>query len=110
MFSTNHVHLSPGEEAQAPGWTYTVLNEEIFLINEKNILVILGEAVIGSACVGAVDIRVLIIPGYIITFHHSIDRIGRAVSIVKPIENATEIELIRKELKIKYPSLQVLFK
>ena len=83
----DYVHQKLGEDIQSISGTYTPKKELRLKYNGKEILCVIGTAVVDTACCGAGSLLYAIIPGYVVTWKGRQNESGLAVSQVKPIED-----------------------
>ncbi len=75
----------------------------------REFLYMVGDATIGSACVGAGSLRYVYVPGFITAWRSRRSGAGEEVSLVDPVRDGDEQASIRRLLAARYPSLQVCF-
>ena len=82
---------------------YVLEKEEKFEIHGKEVLYVVGNAVVDSSCCGVGGCRYALVPGYVKKFKTRQDEQGLWISEVEPvIDRATrqEITLVLKEKEI----------
>ncbi|HOT43508.1 MAG TPA: hypothetical protein PLM53_03515 [Spirochaetota bacterium] len=104
-----HVHRGPGEESRVNPWTYTVVEEGRMVCGGREFLYVVGDALVGSSCVGAGTLRYIHVPGFIGRWQFRLDDDGNPVSAVDPVMDDTDRAEIRNVLSAAYPGLQVCF-
>ena len=104
-----YLHVAPGREGRNLPWPYTMLEERVVPFHGRELLIVLCESTIGSACVGSGSLRHLYVPGYVIRLRDRRDQEGSEVSIVEPVRSDQEQHEIRLLLSSSYPGLQVSF-
>ncbi len=75
----------------------------------REFLYVVGDALIGSSCVGAGTLRYVRVPGFIAQWQFRLDDNGNPVSTVDPVRDEKNREEIQTMLLKKYPGLQVCF-
>ena len=76
----DYVHLELGREIEAISGTYTPLKESMLNLSGKDILYVVGMAVVDTACCGSGSFLYAIVPGHIVTWKGRIDESGLSVS------------------------------
>jgi len=104
-----HVHRGPGEESPVNPWSCTVVEEGRMACGGREFLYVVGDALIGSSCVGAGTLRYIQVPGFIGRWQFRLDDDGNPVSAVDPVMDEVDRAEITGELSRKYPGLQVCF-
>ncbi|MBN1881623.1 MAG: hypothetical protein JW885_05570 [Deltaproteobacteria bacterium] len=88
----DYVHQDMNEEVTAISGHYTNEKEDTVTINGKEVLYILGHAVVDTSCCGMGGGRFALIPGYLLKHHYRTDDDGKNVSQVEPIEDDWDIK------------------
>ena len=83
----DYVHQKLGEDVQSISGTYTPQKELRLKYNGKDVLCVIGMAVVDTACCGSGSFLYATIPGYVVNWKGSKNESGLAVSQVKPIED-----------------------
>jgi hypothetical protein len=104
-----YIHRKPGEETQVGPWSCRVVEERGISVNGGELLYIIGDALVGSSCVGAGSLRYIQVPGFITRRHFRLDIDGSPVSAVEPVMDDTIRAVIQKTLSERHPGLQVCF-
>jgi hypothetical protein len=104
-----YVHKGPGEEVQVNPWSCRLVEEGRLPCGGREFLYVIGDAVIGSSCVGAGTLRYIQVPGFIAQWHFRLDDDGNVISAVDPVTDDENRAHIQKTLSGKYPGLQVCF-
>jgi hypothetical protein len=102
-------HQEPGTEVRFIAGHYTIVEEQRIAHRGRELLVFVGIATVESTCCGTQGCRFLNVPGYIISWKHSMNENGLPVSEVEPIENKREQADIRQLLNHQFPYSQILF-
>ena len=91
-----YAHLEVGEDYQGLSGFYTPLKELRLQQDGREVLCVIGMAVVESACCGGGSFGYATVPGYILSWKDSRNESGLAVSEVEPIhDDATKRELAR---------------
>ncbi len=104
-----HVHREPGQESLANPWSYTIVEEGRMACCGREFLYVVGDALIGSSCVGVGTLRYIHVPGFIGRWQFRLDDDGNPVSSVDPVMDDLNRAEITGALSKKYPGLQVCF-
>jgi len=95
----DYVHQKLGEDIQSISGTYTLQKELRLEYKGKDILCVIGTAVVDTACCGAGSLLYATIPGYVVTWKGRQNESGLAVSQVKPIEDGLTKHAVVQILK-----------
>jgi hypothetical protein len=104
-----YAHREPGMESAALPWPCRVVEEGRMCLGDREFLFMVGDATIGSACVGAGSLRYVYVPGFVAAWRARRNDAGEAVSLVEPVREGDEQASISRLLAARYPSLQVCF-
>jgi hypothetical protein len=74
---------------------YELVKEERFEYNKKEIIYVIGNAIVDSSCCGHGGCRYAVVPGYIVSWKSKINEDGLHISQVEPI---TE-QFVKKDLR-----------
>ncbi len=96
-------------ESAALPWPCRVVEEGRMVCRGREFLYTVGDARVGSACVGAGTLRYIHVPGFITAWRSRTDGAGVPVSDVEPVTDETDRIAIRGILAERHPSLQVCF-
>ena len=96
---SDYVHQKLGEDIQSISGTYTPGKELRLKYNGKEILCVIGTAVVDTACCGAGSLLYATVPGYVVTWKGRQNESGLPVSKVKPIEDEPTKHAIARILK-----------
>jgi hypothetical protein len=86
----DYIHQNLNEEVTAIGGHYVSEKEERIPVNGKELLYILGHAVVDTSCCGMGGGRFAVVPGYLLRYHYRTDQAGRPISEVEPVEEDWE--------------------
>jgi len=92
--SRYYAHPILGEEVTAIGGHYVLAKEVQLPHHGREILYLVGYAVLDSTCCGVGGCAYAIVPGFLLAWKFKKDLAGRAVSEVKPIQDP----LVQKEI------------
>jgi len=104
-----YVHTKPGKETRSVPLFYTVREEGRVALDGREVLYLVGETPIGSACVGAGVISYIFVHGYVLEWHAAVADDGSPVSRVEPITDDDARARVRAILAPRHPGLQVCF-
>jgi hypothetical protein len=107
MKSYNHKEMRT--EIRSISGYYMYLEEIQLDIGGHRILCIEGVGVTDSSCCGSGGCYFVEVAGYIVSWKKGIDRDGRAVSDVIPVEDEGERKQIKTQLQKTYSQAQVNF-
>ncbi len=100
-----HIHATCGTEIILMHEMFKVVSEGYLPYGNRELLYIEGITTAGSICCGAVELRVIHIPGFVVSRHHIIDKIsGNPVSEVEPISDHSAREEVKLLLSRIFPS------
>ncbi len=88
---------------------YELEKEERFKYNEREILYVIGNAVVDSSCCGDGGYRYAVVPGFILNWKSKTNKDGIHISEVEPINEQMLKEDLRKVLEKKEWVSQVQF-
>lgn len=104
-----HVHQPPGTEVRAPWGEYTVRREGRIPYDGRDVLYVLADIAVGSACCGTAAGRILIVPGYIGSGGDAPLEENPARSRIIPVRAAREREAIGRILRKRVAPVTVVF-
>ncbi|MBA7612854.1 hypothetical protein ES703_20095 [subsurface metagenome] len=85
----DYVHLELDREIESISGTYTPLKESRLNLSGRDILYVVGMAVVDTACCGSGSFLYATVPGHVVTWKGRIDESGLSVSQVEPVEDET---------------------
>jgi hypothetical protein len=94
-----YVHQPIGEEVRSIGGSYTLERELRLSHADREVLVVLGHAVVDNSCCGVSGWRYAIVPGHLLGWHDQTSQEGLPVSTIEPIRDQAEQLAIKREVK-----------
>jgi hypothetical protein len=104
-----YLHKDIGEEIKAISGYFTYLEEERLAFRGREVLYAVGVGVVDNSCCGVGGCLFIEVPGYVVSWKNDVDREGRWISCIDPIEKDDEKEGIRRALQEFHPRAQVNF-
>ena len=100
--STKYTHLELGKDVEIGiGGYYTPQQEVRLKYDGREVLYVIGQAVVESSCCGTGNWSYALVPGYIINWQHTQSEAGLPVSEVEPIADVEARENIRQTIQTK---------
>ena len=100
MTSTKYTHLELDKDVEISIAGYYTPQKEIRLkYNGRDVLYVIGQAVIESSCCGPASWKYALVPGYIINWQNTKNEAGLLVSEVELISDEEARENIRRIIK-----------
>ena len=97
MMSTKYTHLELGKDVEIGIAGYYTPQKEVRLkYNGREVLYVIGQAVVESSCCGAGSWTYAIVPGYIVNWQETKNEAGLPVSEVESILDEEARENIRR--------------
>ena len=94
-----YVHQPIGEEVNSIGGSYTLEKEIRLRHDDREVLVVLGHAIVDNSCCGVGGWRYAIVPGHVVEWHDRTSEEGMPVSTVEPIRDQGEQQAIKQKVK-----------
>ena len=91
-----YTHLKLHEELSSAAGYYTLEKEIRLKYNDREVLYVIGRAVIDSSCCGSGNWGYAIVPGYVLNWQNSRNEAGLPVSQVEPISDEEARNNIRQ--------------
>ena len=91
-----YTHSKLNEDSYAIAGYYTPEKELRLKYNNREVLYVVGQAVIESSCCGTGGCRYALVPGYIVNWQNRANEAGLPVSDVEPISDKTARDAIRQ--------------
>lgn len=82
----DYIHPVLNEEVTAIGGHYTTEKEQRIAVGGRELLYILGHAVVDTSCCGVGGGRFVVVPGWVLRYKYRTDDSGRPVSEVEPVD------------------------
>ena len=95
-YKLDYTHLPVDEDVTCVAGYYTPLKEVRLKYNGREVLYVVGQAVIESSCCGIGCWGYVLVPGYIINWQERANDVGLPVSEVEPISDKTVQASIRR--------------
>jgi hypothetical protein len=89
-----YTHLPLQKDVEALAGYYTPLKEARLQYQDREVLYIVGQAVIESSCCGTSNYQYVIVPGYIISWQKEKNEAGLPVTEVETISDKTSLREI----------------
>jgi hypothetical protein len=96
IYRVDYTHLPLNKEVASIAGHYTPLKEVRLAYNDKEVLYVVGRAVIESSCCGIGNWGYVLVPGYIIDWYKRTNDIGLPVTLVEPIADKVIQASIRR--------------
>jgi hypothetical protein len=94
-----YAHLKVNEDVTTIAGYYTPLKEVRLKYNGKEVLYVVGRAVIESSCCGVGHWGYVQVPGYVINWQNRANETGKPVSDIEPISDKTAREAISRIIR-----------
>ncbi|OPX40578.1 MAG: hypothetical protein B1H13_06775 [Desulfobacteraceae bacterium 4484_190.3] len=104
-----YIHQELEKEVKSISGSYTLVEEEHLIYRGREVLYVVGFAMVDSSCCGVGGCRFINIPGYVVSWKREKDVSGLPVSEIEPITEEEEQKEIKKLLEFKYPHSQIHF-
>ena len=104
-----YTHLDLNSNVEALAGYYTPQKEVRLKYNGREVLYVIGQAVIDSSCCGATNFQYALVPGYIIKWQAEKNKEGLPVSEIELISDKAIQEDINRIIKESEQVIQVEF-
>ena len=94
-----YTHLELNRDIEALAGYYTPLKEVRLKYDDREVLYVVGQAVIDSSCCGAANFGYALVPGYIIDWQKEKNKSGLPVSEVEPVSDKSAQDKLRVIIK-----------
>ena len=91
-----YTHLGLNEEQKSIAGYYTPLKELRLKYSSREVLYVVGQAVIEASCCGAGSYQYVLVPGYIVDWQNEQNKEGLPVSEVETISDKASRNNIRR--------------
>ncbi|MBW1798930.1 MAG: hypothetical protein JRJ21_11165 [Deltaproteobacteria bacterium] len=98
-----YTHVELNKEVEAIAGHYMLEAENVLKHNGRDVLYLIGHAVVDSSCCGVGGCRYALVPGYLIEWKNKQDDAGNSISEVEPIsdeDTKSEIQSIIRAAEI----------
>ena len=95
----DYIHQELGQEVQSISGTYTPLKELRLQEDGIEVLCIIGNSVVDTACCGSGSFIYATVPGRILKWKERTNDAGMPVSEIEPVNDVTVRRKVMKELK-----------
>jgi len=89
------IHPVLNEEVRAIGGHYKMDREDTLVFNGKDVLYLIGYAVVDTSCCGATGCGYAVVPGYIVSLHAKRTSDDHSISLIEPMEEQFYQEITR---------------
>jgi len=107
--NNEYVHAEIGEEIHFISGYYIIQEERRMKYNGRELLVVIGHAIVDNSCCGRTGCRYALVPGYIVNWKSRKNDKGIDVTDVHPIKDESEQRAIAKNLQAGETLQQVNF-
>lgn len=94
-----YTHLELNQDINALAGYYTPLKEVRLKYDGREVLYVVGQAVIDSSCCGTANYYYAVVPGYIINWQKEKNEAGLPVSEVEPVSDKAARDSIGKTIE-----------
>ena len=91
-----YIHLETDSEIRALAGYYSPRKEVRLPHDGREIIYVVGDAVVDSACCGNGSFAYAIVPGYIVNWQNATSTSGQPISDVEPVTDKATIKEVRK--------------
>ena len=107
--NNEYVHAEIGEEVRFISGYYIIDEERRMKYDDRELLVVIGHAIVDNSCCGRTGLRYALVPGYIVSWKSHKNDKGIDVTDVHPIKDEGEQRTIAKNLQASEVLQQVNF-
>lgn len=107
--TSKYTHLDLDKDVITIAGYYTPQKEDRLKYDNREVLYVIGQAIIESSCCGAAQWIYALVPGYIVKWKKETSADGLAVSEVEPIQDSQTRQSISQLIKEKEGVPQVEF-
>ena len=94
-----YTHLELNQTIEALAGHYTPQKEVRLKYNGREVLYVIGQAVVDASCCGTADYQYALVPGYVIRWQAETNKDGLPVSEVEPIADKATQDNLRKIIR-----------
>jgi len=102
-------HPELNETVQSISGQYTLVEEDSLEYGGREVLFVVGVALVDNSCCGVGGCFFIHVPGYLIDRATNTSSDGRQISLVEPVADGPERDGIRAMLERRYPHAQMFF-
>jgi hypothetical protein len=95
--------------ATAIGGSFELQSEHRLTLDDREVLVLLGVALVDAACCGASGCRYALVPGYLEAYHAAMTAEGVPISQVEPVVGEAAQRAVRQAITGAFTVNQVVF-
>jgi len=95
----DYIHQELGQDVQSISGTYTPLRELRLREDGREVLCIIGNSIVDTACCGSGSFLYATIPGYILKWKERTNDAGLPVSELEPVNDEAVKRKVMKELR-----------
>ena len=105
-----YTHLELNEDVECMAGYYTPLKEIRLKYDGREVLYVVGQAVIESSCCGIGSFTYVLVPGYVVRWQKEKNENGLPVTEVEPVSDKVSQENLRRIIKEAEHILQIEFR
>ncbi len=95
--------------AQAIAGRFELEQELRLVLDDRVVLVLLGVALVDTACCGTTGMRYAVVPGFVLEWHNGTDDEGRPTSEVEPVADLPSQRAVSRAIRAEHTVTQVVF-
>ena len=95
----SYTHLELNKDIEALAGYYTPLKEVKMQYNDRELLYVVGQAVVDASCCGFSNTGYVLVPGFVVNWKNQQNKNGLSVSEVEPVADKEERIKITKIIK-----------
>ncbi len=107
--TTKYAHLELNKDVKCIAGYYTPMREVGLKYDGRELLYVVGQAVMESSCCGSSSSAYVLVPGYIVRWQAEKSQAGLPVSEVEPVSDKAEQQEIRRRIQNAEGALQIDF-
>ena len=96
-----YVHQGMNQEVTAAGGHYVLTKEARLPFEGREVLYLVGHAVVDTACCGPGGFGYAVVPGFVVQWQHETNRSGALVSLVEPVADGASRRTLQLLLERK---------
>ncbi|MBN2516286.1 MAG: hypothetical protein JXC33_09690 [Deltaproteobacteria bacterium] len=106
---TEYTHEELDKEVQFIAGNYRFIEEDRLPYKGRDIVYVVGVAVVDNSCCGTGGCRFIRVPGYVVSWKATTDGSNLPVSTIEPIKDEEERKDIKNLLDREYQHTQIFF-